>query len=256
MPDLIDTHAHLDMPEFGRDLAAVLDRARAAGVRRIITVGADLPSSRRAVALTAEHADLSATVGVHPHDARTLSDAVLEELARLADHGHVVAVGEIGLDYHYDNSPRPAQRDAFAAQLRLAKRLDLPVVVHCREAHGDALAILREHAGAGLRGVVHCFSGSPADAEALLELGLHISFTGIVTFPKAAGAREVVKVVPLERTMVETDCPYLAPQPRRGKRNEPAYVVHVAEQIAALKGLDIDEVARVTTAVAHDLFGI
>jgi TatD DNase family protein len=252
---LIDTHAHLDLPDFARDLPAVLDRAVSAGVRRIITVGTDLASSRRAVDLAAQFPMLFATVGVHPHDAARMPAEALDELADLARRPKVVAIGEIGLDYYRDLSPRPAQRAVFAAQLDLARRLDLPVVIHCREAHAEVRAILGEQAIAR-RGVMHCFSGSPDDARAALDLGLHISFTGTITFPKAARTREVAKVVPLNRTMVETDCPYMAPEPRRGRRNEPAWVKYVAAALAAAHGVAPDAIAAATTAAARDLFAL
>lgn len=253
---LIDTHAHLDLPDFSVDLEAVLARALEAEVGNIISVGTDLPSSRRNADLAARHAMIFAAVGLHPHDAAAMSPALLDDLAALARREKVVAVGEIGLDYYRDRSPRPAQRAAFCALLGLAAQLDLPVIVHCRDAHADALAILRECTGPALRGVMHCFSGGPADAEAVLGLGLHVSFTGTVTFPNAARTREVAKVVPLDRTMVETDCPYLSPQARRGRRNEPANVALVAQAIAAVHGADVDQVARATTAAAQALFAL
>ena len=258
MPALIDTHAHLEMPDFSVDLEAVLDRARRAGVRQIITIGTDLASSRQAVELAARFPMVFAAVGVHPHDVARMPPTALDELAALARRDKVVAVGEIGLDYYRDLSPRPLQRQAFVAQLGLARRLDLPVVLHCREAHADLLTVLRENCTrySFLRGVMHCFSGSDADARAVLDLGLHVSFTGVITFPKAVRTREVAKVAPLERTMVETDCPYMAPQSHRGRRNEPAYVADVADQLAAVHKVDLEMVAATTTETARHLFSL
>jgi len=256
MPTLIDTHAHLEMPDFSGDLDAVLERARQAGVRQIITIGTDLNTSRRAVELAHRYPMVFAAVGVHPHDAKTVSDETIAGLADLAQSEQVVAFGETGLDYYRDRSPRAAQREAFIRHLDLAESIGLPIIIHCRDAHADLLAILREHAAAGCRGVCHCFSGSEADAKAFLDLGLHVSFTGTITFPNASAVRAVVKAVPLDRTMVETDCPYLSPQPRRGRRNEPAHVTFIAEQIARLHGVSLDAVAEATTSAAQRLFAL
>ncbi len=228
-------------------------RARGVGVTRMVVVGSDLADSERAVALASEFEGLTATVGVHPHEARTVDPTVLARLRELAGLPIVSAVGEIGLDYHYDLSPRPAQRAAFEAQLGLARALELPLVLHSREAAADTLSVLRA-AGGPLRGVVHCFPYGADVAEECLALGLHIGITGIVTFDKTGLIQEVARRVPLERLLIETDSPYLAPRPKRGQRNEPAYVVHVAAEIARLRGLDPAEVAAATTTNAERLF--
>ena len=253
-PVLVDTHAHLQMPDFAADLEEVLGRARSAGVAWILTVGTDLASSRRAVELARRHPMLRAAVGVHPHEAASVGPETLAELECLARGEGVAAVGETGLDYYRDLSPRRLQREAFLEHLDLARRCDLPVVIHCREAYDDLPALVREAAPAGLKGVCHCFSGDRRAAETLIGMGLCISFTGTITFPNARRLREVVRAVPLERTLVETDCPYLAPQARRGRRNEPANVRMVAAEVARIHGVTLEAVAAATTAAAEALF--
>ena len=251
---LTDTHAHLDFPQFDDDREEVIARALAAGVGIIINVGADLASSRRAVALAEAHPQIYAAVGVHPHDAKTLTEEVLTELRELARHPQVVAIGEIGLDFYRDLSPRDVQRQAFERQLALARELDKPVIIHDREAHAEVMDTLRRWQG--LRGVLHCFSGSLEMARRAVELGFYISIAGPVTFKNARRLPEIVRQLPLERLLIETDCPYLAPHPHRGERNEPAYVRLVAEAVAEIKGLPLEEVARVTTANTQTLFGL
>jgi len=255
LPLLVDTHAHLDSSQFRDDQAEVIARAQAQGISHILTIGCDLESSRASVAIALRHPDIYAAVGVHPHDAAGFNAVVRRELKRLAQEDKVVAIGEIGLDYYRDRSPREAQRKAFTDQLALARELDLPVIVHDRDAHDDVLAILAD-AGAGLNGVLHCFSGDAAMARRCLELGLYISIAGPVTYPKNDGLQEVVRAISIDRLLVETDCPYLAPQAHRGKRNEPAYVRRTAEKIAELKGLSLQDVARITSLNAWRLFGI
>jgi TatD DNase family protein len=250
---LIDSHAHLDFPQFDADRDAIVERARGAGLIAILNVGADLPSSRAAVALADTYDFIYAAVGVHPHDAATVTPVVLDELRTLARHLKVVAIGEIGLDYYRDLSPRPAQRRAFADQLALAAELDLPVVVHSREAHGDVLAVLRGWEGTG---VLHSYSAGPERLEEVLGLGFSIGISGPVTFPKADQLRAVAAAVPLERLLVETDCPYLTPVPYRGKRNEPAYVRYVVEAVARARGMPVEAVAQATAVNAHSLFGV
>jgi TatD DNase family protein len=256
LPPLIDTHAHLDSGQFAADMEAVVARAGAAGIRHILTIGCDLASSRASVAIASEHPTIYAAVGIHPHDAGEADTAGIAELRRLAAEPKVVAVGEIGLDFYRDRSPREVQRQAFRAQIRLARELGLPVIVHDREAHAEVLQILREERASEVGGVLHCFSGDLAMARACIELGFYISFPGTLTYPKNEAAREVVRGIPVDQILVETDCPYLAPQAHRGKRNEPAFVRHTAEAIAAIKGLTIDDVARITTLNAFNLFGI
>jgi TatD DNase family protein len=250
---LTDSHAHIDGPEFDADRDAIIERALAAGVTTILNVGTGDPHSgafERALELGRKHTSLYTAIGVHPHDARFYDDAAESRIKQLIESGErVVAWGEIGLDFHYDNSPRDVQVDVFRRQLRAARECDLPVIVHTREAETETIEVLRnDYAGAARCGVFHCFSGSLALAEQALALGFLISFSGIVTFLKAEALREVARQVPLDRLLVETDCPFLAPIPYRGKRNEPAYVVEVARCIAELRGVELDEIARVTTA--------
>jgi TatD DNase family protein len=250
----IDTHAHLDDRAFDTDRAAVIARCADAGIG-VLSIGSSLRSSREAVRLANRTRNMWATVGIHPHDAVSANDAALTDLKELASDPLVVGIGEIGLDYYRDLSPRPKQRQAFEDQLELAMTLDLPVCLHNRESSDDLLAVLKR-AGAPLRGVVHSFLGDAALAEAFLALGLHLGIGGPLTYPKNAALREAVKRLPMERILLETDCPYLTPVPHRGRRNEPAYVTLVAEEIAGLKGLPVDDIARQTTANAVRLFGL
>ena len=255
MLTLIDSHAHLDFPQFDADRDAVLGRAREAGIVQVVNPGADLKSSHRAVALAERYAEIFAAVGVHPHDALTLTDETLSTLAQLADSPYVVAIGEIGLDYYRDLSPREQQRRAFSQQLALARSLELPVIVHVRDAHEDAMRILEREA-TGMRGVLHCFSGDLDVARRAIALGWYISVAGPLTYPNAKRLRGVVSHLPVERLLVETDCPYLSPQPRRGKRNEPAHVRWVAEQLAETLGVPLDRVAEITSGNTRELFGL
>jgi TatD DNase family protein len=247
-----DSHAHIDGPEFDTDRDEVIQRAQAAGVGTILNVGTGDPHSgvfERAIELGRDNAFVYSAIGVHPHDARFYDDAVEQKTKDLiARNERVVAWGEIGLDFHYDNSPRDVQMDAFKRQLRAAASCDVPVIIHTREAEAETIEILRsEYGGAERRGVFHCFTGSKELAQQALELDFMISFSGIVTFRKAEDLRDVARQVPLENLLIETDCPFLAPVPHRGKRNEPSYVVEVARCIAELRGLQIEEVAQATT---------
>jgi TatD DNase family protein len=251
---LIDSHAHLDDHAYRRDRAAVIARCAMEEIG-VVTIGADLASSREAVRLAERCRTIWAAVGVHPHDAKTVTDNVLHELADLATSDRVVAVGEIGLDYYRDLSPRDVQRRTFRQQLELAAQLELPVVIHNRESTEDLLAILRRH-GDSHRGVVHSFLGDLALAQELLTLGFSLGIGGPLTYPKNEVLRRAVTQIPLDRILVETDCPYLTPVPLRGRRNEPAYVKYVAAEIAALRDLPADEVARVTTANAVRVFSL
>ena len=244
--DLIDSHAHLNDKRFALDTEAVLARAVASGVRAIINVGYDLASSRDVVAMAASHPRLFAAVGVHPHDAKTASAEALIELRRLAKEANVVALGEIGLDYYYNHSPHQVQQDAFRAQIHLARECSLPIIVHDRDAHQDVLDILRQEDVGEIGGVMHCFSGDVAFARECLDLGLYLSLAGPVTFKNAADVAEVARFVPLDRLLLETDAPYLAPVPWRGKRNEPAYVRQVAEKVAQVRGQDLSIIAEKT----------
>ena len=256
---LIDSHAHLEMKQFRGDLERVLERAHAAGVSHIITVGSTIAESRRALKIAEKYQEVSAVVGIHPHDADDADDWALEELSKLAVKKQVVGIGETGLDFFRDRSPRELQEDSFRRHIDLAKEKDLPVVVHVRDAYERTLEILKDEGLPQKGGVVHCFSGTREDAEAFLALGMYLSFTGTVTFPSRRNTQWVETVlpgVPLERMMVETDCPYLAPHPYRGQRNEPAYVELVTAKIAQIKGLSRDDIARVTTRNAIRFFNL
>lgn len=255
---LIDSHAHIQGKEYIGETAAVVDRAREAGVEQIIVVGGagDMSSNAAAVTLAESSADLHATVGMHPHDAKDVGEEELRKLKQLAAHPKVVAVGETGLDYFYDHSPREVQRRVFAQFIRLATDTRLPLVVHERDASSETIEILRREGAGRIEGVIHCFTGNYEAARAYLDLGFYLSFTGIITFKNAEALREVVRKLPLDRIFVETDSPYLTPVPHRGKRNEPAYVRFVAETIAKLKQHDLEKVAQVTTKNVKDLFCI
>jgi TatD DNase family protein len=252
---LVDTHAHLDSTQLVGDLEEVVSRAHAAHVGAIITVGTDLASSRAAVELAEMHPGIFAAVGIHPHEAAHAGSLELAELARLSEHPQVVAIGEMGLDFYRNLSPPERQRQTFVAQLELAREVDKPVIIHDREAHVQVLAILKER-GTTWRGVLHCFSGDYPMAMEAMEMGFHISVAGPVTFQNAQRLQALVRELPLDRLLVETDCPYLAPHPHRGQRNEPAYVRLVAAKIAELKGLSLAIVANATTDSARQLFGL
>jgi len=252
--NLIDTHCHLDMDDYGDELPDILDRAASMEVGRVISVAIDMASSRAAVAIAGREAGVAATVGVHPHYVDGFSDRELAELAALAESPRVVAIGEIGMDMVKSRVAPESQARAFSLQLDLARELDLPVVIHDREAHDRVFAILEESAPLGAGGVMHCFSGDEKLAHRAIELGFYISIPGVVTFPKAEVIREVVGKVPLSRMLVETDGPYLSPVPLRGRRNEPLHVLFTAAMIAEIKGIALDEVAMATTANAVRLF--
>jgi TatD DNase family protein len=248
----IDSHAHIDGEEYDVDRAEVMERAREAGVHAILNVGTGDPHSgslERAVAVAQRFDNVYAAVGVHPHDARLFDEAASERLRELiCQSSRIIALGEIGLDYHYDHSPRDIQRRVFREQLRMARELSMPVIIHSREADEDTVSILRDEcADAERRGVMHCFGGSQAMARSVLELGFMISFAGNVTFKKAENLRDVARRVPLDRLFIETDCPYLTPIPFRGRRNEPARVVEVARCLAELHSMDTLEVGRITS---------
>jgi TatD DNase family protein len=247
----IDSHAHIEMSDFDADREAVIQRALDAGVEIIVCVGdgdAAGESHDAAFRLADEHPFIYTTVGVHPHEARLLDDELYAKLRDLSQHPKVIAWGEIGLDYHYDNSPREMQRDAFKRQLRMARELQLPISIHTREAEADTLAILDEEwKDSGLGGVIHCFTGTRGFAEAAVELGFLISFSGVVTFKKSEDLRETARRLPLDKILIETDAPFLAPMPYRGRRNEPAYVVETARALAELRGTTAEEIGRATS---------
>jgi TatD DNase family protein len=253
---LIDTHCHIQDREFAGDLEAVLGRAREAGVAYALVVGSDLASSQRAFNLAQRFPQLFAAVGVHPHDSKDADSATFDRIRELVSQDRVVALGEMGLDYHYDFSPRKIQQRVFRYQIGLARECGLPVIIHDREAHGDTLAILQEERAEEVGGVLHCFSGSWEMAQECLKMGFYISVAGPVTFANAKRLVRVVENLPLDRLLVETDSPYLTPVPHRGKRNEPAYVRLVAEAVARIKGLPVAAVEEQTTANAIKLFGL
>lgn len=253
---LIDSHCHIDDARFDADREVMMTRARAAGIEHFVTIGCDLETSRAAVALAEEHPFISATVGVHPHEVKLIQESWYDELRSLASSDRVVAYGEIGLDFHYDHSPRDVQRIRFREQIQLARELKLPIVIHTREAQEDTITILKEEKASELGGVFHCFAGDAWLAKDALDLGFYLSFSGVITFQNAVMLREIVKTVPLDRILVETDSPYLTPAPHRGKRNEPAYVRQVAEKIAEVHGITVHEVEEVTSQNARSLFRI
>lgn len=255
----LDSHCHVDGSDFDADRGEVIARARAAGIGAMVVVAAPqgLADLERPIRLAESDPHLYATVGVHPHDAARIEPGWWEVIERLGAHPKVVAIGETGLDYYYDHSPHDAQRAAFARHMEIAERLGKPVVCHVRDAHGEAADMLAAAGiGRGLGGVIHCFTGTPEDARRYAELGLYVSFSGIATFKSAGPIRAAVKEVPVDRLLIETDCPFLAPVPMRGKRNEPAFLVHTAAVIAGEAGLSVEELAARTTANACALFSL
>lgn len=253
---LADTHCHLDMKQFQEDVEIVLDRAAEAGLRRLLVVGSDETSSFAVCRLALDYADrgVFAAVGVHPHDASCAAEGLSAELRDLANAPRVAAIGETGLDYHYDHSPRDVQRRVFASHIAWAVEAEKPLVVHIREAYGDALALLRSEDASRCGGVIHCFSGTWEDAKAALDLGFYVSFAGPVTFPRSDDLREIAGRIPADRILCETDAPYLAPQPFRGKRNEPAYVRFVYETLAAVRKTSFEALAEQIWENAEALF--
>ncbi len=252
---LVDSHCHLDFPDFGEELDEVVARAERAGVGLMLTICTHLTRFRQVLAVAERFENVYCTVGIHPHEAGHEPAVTTDTLIDLAKHPKVVGFGETGLDYFYEHSPRDAQKTAFRAHIEAARRADLPVIIHTRDAEDDTLDILaEEHAKGPFRGVVHCFSSSARLAEKAVDLGLHISLSGIVTFKKAEDLRETVRGVPLDRLLVETDAPYLAPVPKRGKRNEPAFTVHTAAVVADLKDTAPDIFAETTTETFLTLF--
>ena len=252
---LIDSHAHLNDKRFDLDREYLIENLKNNGIELVVNVGADMESSRASVDLAQKYEAIYAAVGIHPHSATEMNEETLKEIEELSKGEKVVAIGEIGLDYYYDNSPRDIQRECFRAQIRLAKRLDMPIVVHTRDADADTLEILKEEKE-GLRGVIHCFSSNRAQMKEYLDLGFFIAFGGPVTFKKTDELKEAAKIVPLEKLLVETDAPYLAPIPYRGKRNEPIFVRETAALIAHLKGIMLDDLALQTVKNTKEIFGI
>jgi TatD DNase family protein len=253
---LFDTHVHLNAEQFEEDLVEVMERAKEAGVLNMVVVGFDRPTITRAMELVEAYDFLYAAVGWHPVDAIDMTDADLEWIESLAAHPKVVAIGEMGLDYYWDKSPKDIQMEVFRRQIRLAKKVKLPIIIHNREATADIVSILQEEGAAEVGGIMHCFSGSVETAKVCLDMNFYISLGGPVTFKNAKKPKEVAAEIPLDRLLIETDCPYLAPHPYRGKRNEPAYVKLVAEQIADIKQVSFEEVSRITSENAKKIFGI
>lgn len=247
---LTDTHCHLDDKKFDGDRGLTIERARAAGVERMMAIGTGNgpPDLEAAIRLADAYPFVYATVGIHPHDAAKAAPETFDRLERLFAHPKVLAVGEMGLDYHYDFSPREIQRVVFIQQLEMARAAKKPVVIHTREAWTDTLDILREHFGGGPGGIFHCFTGGIEESRAALDLGFHLSFGGVLTFPKADATRQAAAEAPEDRILIETDAPYLAPVPHRGKRNEPAFIVETARKLAQLRGIDVEEIAALTAA--------
>jgi len=250
---LVDSHAHLQWASFSKDLEDVLDRAVREGVENVVNVGFDFDGSRKGIELADRYNKLYAAVGFHPHVANQLNDNILDELEKLSENRKVVAIGETGLDYYRKLSPIEVQRRAFITQLSLAEKLDLPVIVHNREAHADIVKALSKFKGK-IRGVMHCFSGSKDMARQCIKIGFYISFAGSVTYPNSRRLRDVVQWIDLSRILLETDCPWLAPQDVRGKRNEPAFLIFTARKIAELKKISMDELASATMANTNELF--
>jgi TatD DNase family protein len=251
----VDSHCHLDDKRFADDLDGVIERAAAAGIERMLSIGTGdgPPGIDCAVRVAERYPTVFASVGVHPHDAAKVTAATFDELRALAKHPKVVAFGEIGLDYHYDFSPREVQREVFVTQIRLARELGLGIIIHTREAWADTMAALRDEQTNS--GIMHCFTGTAAEAQEALDLGLHLAFGGVITFKTADAAREAARITPDDRLLIETDAPYLAPIPYRGKRNEPAFMVETARRLAEVRGTTVEDIARITTSNLQRLLG-
>jgi len=252
---IIDTHAHLDFPDYKDDIDEVIERAGEVGVEYMINVGTTVASSNKSIELAKQYEQIYASIGIHPNEASKVSGEEWSRLEALAGGDKVVAIGETGLDYYRDRSKREDQKRLFHQHIELAQRHNLPVIIHNREASSDCLDIVHEYSGK-IKGVVHCFAGIVEDAEEFLKLGFHVSFAGPITFPKADNLREALKAVPVERLLLETDCPFLAPQPKRGKRNEPSYLQYTIPVLAELYKLSVEDIKRITTLSAKNLFGI
>lgn len=253
---MIDSHAHLDDDRFEEDRDLVIKSLKENGIELAINIGADLKTSYNSVELAKQYDNIYAAVGIHPHSAREADKTALEEIEKMAKENKVVAIGEIGLDYYYDHSPRDVQRKCFKDHLELAKRLNLPVVIHSRDASQETFDIIKEAQDGSLKGVLHCYSGSLEMAIEYIKLGFYISFAGPITFKNARVVKEVAEGISLDKLLIETDCPYLTPEPFRGKRNEPKYVKYVAEEIARIKGVRVEEVVEAATRNTKELFNI
>ncbi|AEN92049.1 MULTISPECIES: TatD family hydrolase [Priestia] len=253
---LFDTHVHLNAEQYEDDLHEVINRALEKGVQNMVVVGFDEPTIKKAIQIAETYDFIYASVGWHPVDAIDMTDEHLAWIEELAQHPKVVALGEMGLDYHWDKSPKEVQKDVFRRQIRLARKVNLPIIIHNRDATEDVVTILKEEHVEEVGGIMHCFTGSIEVAKQCMDMNMYISFGGPVTFKNAKKPKEVATELPLDKLLIETDCPYLTPHPFRGKRNEPGYVSYVAEQIAELKGITYEELADITTANAKKLFGI
>jgi TatD DNase family protein len=256
MKMLFDTHVHLNVNQFDEDREEVIERALSKGVTQMTVVGFDRETIPTAISLAEKYAFIYAAVGWHPVDAIDMTESDLTWLKELASHPKVVALGEMGLDYHWDKSPKDVQKEVFRKQIHLAREVNLPIIIHNREATKDIVDILKAEKASEVGGIMHCYSGSAETAMECIEMNFYISLGGPVTFKNAKKPKEVAEIVPIEKLLIETDCPFLAPHPNRGKRNEPSYVKMVAEQIATIKGLTYDEVASVTTENARRIFKI
>ena len=257
--ELIDSHAHIDFPQFAEDRAAMLQRAQEAGVQALLAIGTGPGPEKLDAALphAEQHDWIYSSIGIHPHEAKQATPEHFDELVRLAQHPKVIAWGEIGLDYFYDHSPRDVQANVFRAQMELAQAARLPIIIHCRDAWDDCLALIEQHwKPTGLGGILHCFTSTLDHAKRGLDMGFLISFAGNSTYPKAQAIRDVAKELPLDRILIETDAPFLAPQPFRGKRNEPAYVAEVAKTLASVRNLPAEEIAATTASNFRRFFGI
>lgn len=251
---LIDTHAHLQLEPLVRDPDGAVRRAEFAGIGSVLTVGIDLEDAALGIRISERFDRVFASVGFHPHNARAVCDDALQRMEKLARHAKVKAYGEIGLDYFRNRSPVESQRAVFDEQIRMAKRLDKPLIIHLREAYGEGLEMLESLGPYPARGVIHCFSGNETDARRALDLGFCISFPGNLTYKKNEGLRTILKTLPDDRILLETDCPYLTPEPLRGRSNEPAFMVHTARKMAEVRGVPVEEIARITSKNAVDLF--
>lgn len=254
--NLTDTHLHLHFPQYDADRPEVIRRAIQGGVRHFLNIGTDLEDSRKAIAIAEEYPQVYAAIGYHPHETKTANSADLAELEKLLAHPKVVAIGEVGLDYFHDHSPRDVQEKLLRTFLGWYNEYQKPLIIHCRDAYEDLLRILKEHKGAPYRGTLHCYSSNAATMTKYLDLGFHISFGGALTYKKNDALREACRLCPKDRLLLETDAPYLPPQTMRGKRNEPLYMIETAECAAGLHGMSLDAMAELTTANARALFGM
>jgi len=251
---LIDSHAHLEMKHFAQDLQQVIERAKEKGLKYILTIGVDVESSKRSVELTNRDTILYAGIAIHPHDARQHSEKSITQLKSLSEHPRVLGIGEIGLDYYRLYSPKEEQQSIFRLQLQLARELKMPVIIHNRDSHSDLLKIMDEEKGWDVGGVFHCFSGDKQFAQYCLSKGFYLSFAGNITYPKAHRLREILRYVPQNRILIETDCPYITPQAYRGKRNEPSYIIETAQTAAQCKGISIEKLGQAVTENFVSLF--